>query len=57
MEKSWKNTENRIGSKPVYGDDDKYMKTKIIMHGDSMFTNFQSKKKCVKKKHHASTYQ
>ena len=31
-------------SKPVYGDDDKYIKTKIIMYGDSMFTNFQGKK-------------
>ena len=31
-------------SKHVYGDDDKYIKTKIIIYGDSMFTNFQGKK-------------
>ena len=31
-------------SKPVYGDDDKYIKTKIIMYNGIMFTNFQCKK-------------
>ena len=31
-------------SKVVYGDDDKYIKTKIIMYGGSMFTNFQGKR-------------
>ena len=31
-------------SKPVYGDKDKYIKTKIKMHGGSVNTNFQSKK-------------
>ena len=30
----------KFDSKPVYGDDDKYTKTKIIMYGGSMFTNF-----------------
>ena len=44
MEKSWKNIESRFDSKPVYGDDHKYIKTKIIMYSDSMFTNFQGKK-------------
>ena len=34
----------KFDSKPVYGDDDKYIKTKLVMHGDSMFTNFQGKK-------------
>ena len=40
-------------SKPVYGDDDKYIKTKIKIYVDSMITNFQNKK-CQKKKCHAS---
>ena len=44
----WKRVEKLLkiefDSKPVYGDDDKYIKTKIIMHGDSMFTNFQGKR-------------
>ena len=31
-------------SKPVYGDNDKYIKTKIKIHGGSVNTNFQSKK-------------
>ena len=31
-------------SKPVYGDDDKYIKTKIKIYADSMITNFQNKK-------------
>ena len=43
-------------SKPVYGDDDKYIKTKIKTHADNMITNFHNKK-CQKKKHHASVYQ
>ena len=32
-------------SKPVYGDDDKYIKTKIKVYADSMITNFHNKKK------------
>ena len=43
-------------SKPVYGDDDKYIKTKIKIYADSMIINVQ-RKKCQKKKHHASVYQ
>ena len=31
-------------SKPVYGDDDKYIKTKIKIYAGSMITNFQNKK-------------
>ena len=42
--------------KKVYGDDDKYIKTKIKIYADSMIINFQ-RKKCQKKKHHASVYQ
>ena len=41
-------------SKPVYDDDDKYIKTKIKIYAGSMITNFH---KCLKKKHHASIYQ
>ena len=44
----WKRVEKlmkiEFDSKPVYGDDDKYIKTKIIMYGGSMFTNCQGKK-------------
>ena len=31
-------------SDPVYGDNDKYIKTKIKIYAGSMITNFQSKK-------------
>ena len=31
-------------SKPVYGDDDKYIKTKIKIYAGSMVTNFHNKK-------------
>ena len=31
-------------SKPVYGDDDKYIKTKIKIYARSMITNFHDKK-------------
>ena len=44
----WKRVEKLLkiefDSKPVYGDDEKYIKTKIIMYGGGMFTNFQGKK-------------
>ena len=30
-------------SKPVYGDDDKYIKTKITVYVDNMVTNFHNK--------------
>ena len=29
---------------PVYGDDDNYIKTKIILYADSMVTNFHNEK-------------
>ena len=31
-------------NKPVYGDDDKYIKTKIKIYADNMITNFHNKK-------------
>ena len=36
-------------SKPVCGDDDKYIKTKIIIYPDSVFTNFHKKKNAKRK--------
>ena len=33
-----------LDSKAVYGDDDKYIKTKIKKYGDSVITNFYNKK-------------
>ena len=39
-------------SKPVYGDDDKYIKAKIKIYCGSVISSFQEKK-CQKKKHHA----
>ena len=56
----WKRIENllkvKFGSKHVYDDDQKYIKTKIEKYGDSDITNFYNKK-CQNKKHHASVYQ
>ena len=46
----------KFNSEPAYGDNNKYIKTKIRTYKDSMITNFQSKK-CQKKNHHASDYQ
>ena len=44
----WKRVEKllkiELYSKPVYGDNDKYIKTKIKIYAGSMITNFQSKK-------------
>ena len=49
MGKSWEfNIEFDI--KPVYGNNDKYIKTKTKSYGDKMSTNFQGKKvpqKCM----------
>ena len=43
------NTE--FDSKPAYGDNDKYIKTKINSYGDKINTNFQgkenTKRKCI----------
>ena len=47
-------------SKPVYGNDDKYIKTKIKTYKDSITTNFHNKKgsrKYQKKKYHTNVYQ
>ena len=56
----WKRVEKvlkiEFDSKPVCGDNDKYIKTKIKTYAGSMITNFQGNK-CQKKKHHASVYQ
>ena len=43
-------------SKPVYGDNDKYIKTKTKIYNGSVNPIFQGKK-YQKKKHHASLYQ
>ena len=44
----WKKVEELLkiefDSKPVYGDDDKYIKTKIKIYAGSMITNFHNKK-------------
>ena len=44
----WKRVEKlmkiEFDSDPVYGDNDKYIKTKIKIYAGSMITNFQSKK-------------
>ena len=46
--KIWKKVETLLRidfeSKPVYGDDDKYVKTKIKIYAGSMITNFLNKK-------------
>ena len=34
----------KFDHEPVYGDNDKYIKTKIKIYGDKVNTNFQSKK-------------
>ena len=45
--KTWKKAENLLNidfeSKPVYGNDDKYIKTKIKIYADSIITNFHNK--------------
>ena len=46
--KIWEKVEELLNvkfeSKPVYGDDDKYIKTKINSYKDKVNTNFQGKK-------------
>ena len=42
--------------KPVYGDSDKYIKTKIRTYAGSMITNFHNKE-MSKEKHRVSVYQ
>ena len=43
-------------SKPVYGDDSKYIKTKIKIYAGRTITNFHNKK-MPKEKHHVNVYQ
>ena len=49
----WKRVEKLLkiefDSEPVYGDNDKYIKTKIKIYSDSMITNFQDKKNAKRK--------
>ena len=55
--KIWKKVINLMNiksdSEPVYGDNDKHIKTKIKLYGDKTNTNFQSKipkntkRKCI----------
>ena len=46
--KIWKKVEKLMGikcnTKPAYGDDEKYIKTKIKTYGDNITTNFYNKK-------------
>ena len=46
--KIWERVSNLLSiksdSEPVYGDNDKYIKTKIKLYGDKINTNFQGKK-------------
>ena len=44
-------------SKSIYGDDNKYIKTKIKIYAGSIATNFHNKNIFLKKKHHVSVYQ
>ena len=44
MEKNWKIIKNKFDGRPVYGDDEKYIKTKIKTYDDSVITNFHNKK-------------
>ena len=57
--KTWETIEGlmkiNFEGKPVYGDDDKYIKTKIKTYAGSIITNFHNKK-CQKKKHHVNVY-
>ena len=62
--KIWKKIERLMSidfdSKTTYGDDDKYIKTKIKTYEDSITTNFHNKKgseKYQKKKQHTNVYQ
>ena len=61
--KIWKKIERFMSidfySKPTYGDDDKYIKTKIKTYEDSITANFYNKKvskKYQKKEYHANVY-
>ena len=57
--KIWESVGNLLNTKfdsvPVYGDNNKYIKTKIKLYGDKTNTNFQGKK-YQNKMHHISVY-
>ena len=60
MEKIEKLMKIDFNTKTTYGDDDKYIKTKIKTYKDSINTNFRNRegsKKYQKKKYHANVYQ
>ena len=56
----WKRVERLLkiefDSKPVYGDNDTYIKTKTKIFNGRVNTIFKAKK-CHKQKHHSSLYQ
>ena len=56
----WKKVKNllkiKFDSEPVYGDNDKYIKTKTKIYDGNVNTIFKTKE-CQKKKHHTSVYQ
>ena len=58
--KIWKKVEKLTGidfeSKPTYGYDDKYLKTKVRIYRKNIITNFYNKK-YQKKKYHVNVYQ
>ena len=59
MEKNWK-IDIDFNAKPTYGDDDKYIKTKIKTYEDNITTNFYNKKdlkQYQKKIYHINVYQ
>ena len=58
--KIWKKTERLMSidfdSRPTYGDDDKYIKTKLKTYEDSIIANFHNKN-MPKKKYRVNVYQ
>ena len=58
--KIWENIEKLMSidfeSKPVYGDDDKYIKAKVKIYAGSVIKNFHNKK-VLNIKHHVNVYQ
>ena len=49
MGKNWKINEDRFWKLAFYGDDDKYIKTKIKVYAKNIITSFHNKKKCKEK--------
>ena len=46
----------KFDNEPVYGDNDKYIKTKIKIYGDKVNANYQGKKNTKKKILHVNVY-